>query len=43
MQWDLSEAERAIKATVNRFEEEVVRPAGIALDQLAPEAAIDKK
>lgn len=42
MMWDLSETEQAVKETVHRFAEDVLRPAGIHLDKLSPERAIEK-
>jgi alkylation response protein AidB-like acyl-CoA dehydrogenase len=37
---DLTEEERGIQQTVHRFAAEVMRPAGIAIDRMTPEAAV---
>jgi alkylation response protein AidB-like acyl-CoA dehydrogenase len=37
---DLTDEERAIQETAHRFAEEVVRPAGIAMDRMSPEDAV---
>jgi len=38
--WDLSEAERAVKDNVHRFAADVLRPAGMVLDRMTPDEVI---
>ncbi len=40
--WDISDTEKAVKDTVHRFALEVLRPAGVHLDKLAPDDVIAK-
>jgi acyl-CoA dehydrogenase len=39
---NVTDTERAVRETAHRFAAEVMRPAGISLDKLTPDAVIDR-